>query len=69
MAIAIIGGLVSSTLLTLLVVPAVYSVLDPLAEWFRRRVLQLRGQGPQPPASSHQDHGVPADEESMASTS
>jgi hydrophobic/amphiphilic exporter-1 (mainly G- bacteria), HAE1 family len=38
MAIAIIGGLVSSTLLTLLVVPVVYSLLDPLSELIRRGV-------------------------------
>ena len=42
MSIAIIGGLVSSTLLTLLVVPVVYSLIDPLSEWFRRRVLKPR---------------------------
>jgi HAE1 family hydrophobic/amphiphilic exporter-1 len=41
MAIAIIGGLVTSTLLTLLVVPAVYSLLDPLSEFIRRRWLML----------------------------
>jgi HAE1 family hydrophobic/amphiphilic exporter-1 len=41
MAIAIIGGLVSSTMLTLLVVPVVYSLLDPLSTFFRRRVLKL----------------------------
>jgi hydrophobic/amphiphilic exporter-1 (mainly G- bacteria), HAE1 family len=42
MGIAIIGGLVSSTLLTLLVVPVVYSLIDPLSEWFRRKVLKPR---------------------------
>jgi HAE1 family hydrophobic/amphiphilic exporter-1 len=42
MAIAIIGGLVSSTFLTLVIVPVVYSLLDPLSEWMRRRVLALR---------------------------
>jgi HAE1 family hydrophobic/amphiphilic exporter-1 len=38
MAIAIIGGLVSSTLLTLLVVPVVYSLLDPFSEIIRKAV-------------------------------
>jgi len=42
MAVAIIGGLVSSTLLTLLVVPVVYSLLDPVSEWLRVRVLAPR---------------------------
>jgi HAE1 family hydrophobic/amphiphilic exporter-1 len=42
MGIAIIGGLVSSTLLTLLVVPVAYSLIDPLSEWFRRKVLKTR---------------------------
>jgi len=39
MSIAIIGGLISSTMLTLLVVPVVYSLLDPLSEWIKRRFL------------------------------
>ncbi|MCY2927331.1 MAG: efflux RND transporter permease subunit, partial [Planctomycetota bacterium] len=38
----IIGGLVSSTLLTLLIIPVVYSLLDPLSEWMRRKVLAPR---------------------------
>jgi HAE1 family hydrophobic/amphiphilic exporter-1 len=33
MAHAVIGGLITSTLLTLFVVPAVYTLLDDLAEW------------------------------------
>jgi HAE1 family hydrophobic/amphiphilic exporter-1 len=36
MAIAIIGGLISSTLLTLLVVPSVYSLLDQALARFLR---------------------------------
>ncbi len=42
MGIAIIGGLVSSTMLTLLVVPVVYSLLDPFSSWFTRKVLALK---------------------------
>ena len=34
---AIIGGVLTSTLLTLIVVPVVYSYLDDLANWARRR--------------------------------
>jgi len=46
MSIAIIGGLVSSTMLTLLVVPVVYSLLDPASEWLQRHFLSLRDSGP-----------------------
>ena len=37
MARAVIGGLITSTLLTLLVVPVVYTVLDDIGGWVRRR--------------------------------
>ncbi len=37
MAHAVIGGLITSTLLTLFVVPAVYTLLDDLAVWFAGR--------------------------------
>jgi HAE1 family hydrophobic/amphiphilic exporter-1 len=37
MARAVIGGLITSTILTLVVVPVVYSVLDDLTAWLRRR--------------------------------
>ncbi|MBF0528027.1 MAG: efflux RND transporter permease subunit [Deltaproteobacteria bacterium] len=37
MARSVIGGLVTSTLLTLVVVPSVYTVLDDLGAWIRRR--------------------------------
>jgi HAE1 family hydrophobic/amphiphilic exporter-1 len=34
---AVIGGLISSTLLTLIVVPVVYTLLDDLVHWRERR--------------------------------
>jgi multidrug efflux pump subunit AcrB len=37
MAIAVIGGLVTSTLLSLLVIPAAFTVLDDLGTWAQRR--------------------------------
>ncbi|MBM4331618.1 MAG: efflux RND transporter permease subunit [Deltaproteobacteria bacterium] len=37
MARAVIGGLITSTLLTLLVVPVVYTVLDDIGGWIRRK--------------------------------
>ncbi|NTX62151.1 efflux RND transporter permease subunit [Myxococcus sp. CA051A] len=49
MAITIIGGLITSTVLTLGVVPVVYSLLDQLTEKFKRR----KGPGTAP------DHGTP----------
>ncbi len=37
MAIAVIGGLITSTLLSLIVIPAAFTVLDDLGEWAKRR--------------------------------
>jgi HAE1 family hydrophobic/amphiphilic exporter-1 len=37
MARAVIGGLITSTVLTLVVVPVVYTVFDDLSGWARRR--------------------------------
>ncbi|MDL5364269.1 efflux RND transporter permease subunit [Xanthomonas sp. NCPPB 2654] len=38
MAIAVIGGLITSTLLSLIVIPAAFTVLDDLGEWMTRRL-------------------------------
>ena len=38
MARAVVGGLITSTLLTLIVVPVVYAILDDLAAWLHRRM-------------------------------
>jgi hydrophobic/amphiphilic exporter-1 (mainly G- bacteria), HAE1 family len=38
MARAVVGGLITSTLLTLIVVPVVYTILDDVAAWLRRRM-------------------------------
>jgi HAE1 family hydrophobic/amphiphilic exporter-1 len=43
MAVATAAGMFSSTLLTLLVVPVFYLVLDDTLEWVKRRVRRLRG--------------------------
>ncbi len=40
MAIAVIGGLITSTLLTLVVIPVVYTLVDDLENWFRKRKSQ-----------------------------
>jgi multidrug efflux pump subunit AcrB len=52
MAIAVIGGLITSTVLSLLVVPAVFTYVDDLGRGWRRLLRWLRRQPP--------DHGVAA---------
>jgi HAE1 family hydrophobic/amphiphilic exporter-1 len=47
---AVIGGVITSSLLTLVVVPVVYCYLDDLANWLRRR--PGRSPGSQPGAGS-----------------
>jgi hypothetical protein len=37
MAVAVIGGLITSTFLSLLVIPAVFTYVDDFAEWVKRR--------------------------------
>jgi len=48
MATAVIGGLITSTVLSLLVVPAVFTYVDDVEQWLRRSARRLRGQPPQP---------------------
>ena len=43
MAIAVIGGLMTSTLLSLLVIPAVFTYIDDLDQWLRRIRIKLFG--------------------------
>ena len=35
---AVIGGTITSTLLTLLVIPTIYDTLDSMRLWFRRKI-------------------------------
>lgn len=51
MAFVVIGGLMTSTFLSLLVIPAVYSCIDDLVEWLRCNLPRMAGKA-QPPASS-----------------
>jgi Cu/Ag efflux pump CusA len=37
MAIVVIGGLLTSTFLSLLVIPVVFTYVDDLVQWFQRR--------------------------------
>jgi HAE1 family hydrophobic/amphiphilic exporter-1 len=44
---AVIGGVITSSVLTLVVVPVIYELLDDLSTWARRRLLPSDpGQGP-----------------------
>ena len=45
MAIAVIGGLFTSTVLSLLVVPVVFEYVDDVEHWARRSVQKVRGGG------------------------
>jgi multidrug efflux pump subunit AcrB len=45
MAIAVIGGLVTSTVLSLLVVPVVFEYVDDVEHWMRKQVQRLRRTG------------------------
>ena len=49
MAVAVIGGLITSTFLSLLVIPAVYTLVDDVSLWLRRVV--WRRPLAQPPAA------------------
>ena len=43
MAVAVIGGLITSTVLSLLVIPSVFSYLDDMENWIGRMVRKVRG--------------------------
>src|SRR5690606_18290372 len=43
MAIAVIGGLITSTALTLVIVPAVFTIIDDVERWIAPRVRRLLG--------------------------
>jgi multidrug efflux pump subunit AcrB len=59
---AIIGGVITSTLLTLVVVPVFYNYMDIIAGWFKRKDAGHEGAGGAVP--SHRDAGfMPADKE------
>ncbi|MBA2673376.1 efflux RND transporter permease subunit [Ramlibacter sp.] len=45
MSIAVIGGLITSTVLSLLVIPVVFTYLDDIEQWLHRRIDRLRHRG------------------------
>jgi multidrug efflux pump subunit AcrB len=52
MAVAVIGGLITSTFLSLLVIPVVFTYIDDVAQWGVRTLLRLRKQAPAVPRES-----------------
>ncbi|MYM34006.1 AcrB/AcrD/AcrF family protein [Duganella sp. FT94W] len=54
MAITVIGGLITSTLLSLLVVPAVFTYVDDFEHWLKRMMRKLRRQ----PAEQGDKHAI-----------
>jgi multidrug efflux pump subunit AcrB len=46
MAVAVIGGLITSTFLSLLVIPVVFTYVDDLAQWSGRALRRLKRQPP-----------------------
>ena len=55
MAIAVIGGLITSTVLSLLVIPAVFTYVDDAGNWVKRLLERARRVKPQ--AADHQQQG------------
>jgi multidrug efflux pump subunit AcrB len=53
MAIAVIGGLITSTLLSLLVVPAVFTIIDDLEHFLKRSMARMRKDKPVPHQPLH----------------
>jgi multidrug efflux pump subunit AcrB len=49
MAIAVIGGLITSTALTLVIVPAVFTVFDDIERWIAPKASKLLADSPAPP--------------------
>ena len=47
--VAVIGGVITSTLLTLLVIPTVYEILDEMRQWFLAKL----GQAPKQMTAEH----------------
>ena len=57
MAVVVIGGLITSTFLSLLVIPALYSYVDDGVQWAKARFAARRP--PSPPLGSHAPAGPP----------
>ncbi|HWO23878.1 MAG TPA: efflux RND transporter permease subunit [Kofleriaceae bacterium] len=62
MGVTVIGGLITSTILTLVVVPVIYSLMDGLAaragRLARRMLGQKAGASPEPPGAAAASEGA-----------
>jgi hypothetical protein len=58
MAIVVIGGLITSTFLSLLVIPVVFTYVDDLQRWLKRWI-RLRGEAPLPEGANLRRHPAP----------
>jgi HAE1 family hydrophobic/amphiphilic exporter-1 len=64
MARAVIGGLITSTMLTLIVVPVVYTYFDGLGAWFKRRFVSEKREhelAEEQAAAGFEPHGITGD--------
>ncbi|MBL0943949.1 MAG: efflux RND transporter permease subunit [Hydrogenophaga sp.] len=61
MAVAVIGGLITSTFLSLLVIPAVFTIVDDVALWFGRRFSGGRGPAGAAGQTSSPAHPLPSE--------
>ena len=59
MAVAVIGGLITSTVLSLLVVPAVFTYIDDIKNWLQRTAKRLRGHE-EAPARDEEEARLPS---------
>jgi multidrug efflux pump subunit AcrB len=60
MAIAVIGGLITSTMLTLVIVPAVFTLFDDIERWAAPKAAALLAGSP-PSAAGHDTPALPSD--------
>jgi HAE1 family hydrophobic/amphiphilic exporter-1 len=61
MAIAVVGGLISSTFLSLLFIPPIFTIIDDVAVWVRRRMSKaFAGQMEMQPSTNGQSAPAPA---------
>ena len=58
MAVAVIGGLITSTALTLVIVPAAFTLVDDIERWLAPRFGRVLTAQPPPPATPPQPHPV-----------